>query len=259
MTLALRPFHVDIRHWKTAYAFEKHVFAHNASLCEWVQGITIHHTYKPTPETWRGKATMTALLHYYRDVCYWNAGPHLFIVTGSQLKDNDGIWQLTPMNIPGVHAASFNATHIGIEVVGDYTHQSWPGPTEALCVEAVVMLNKWMRRRLAVNGHRDDPQTAKTCPGDAVDLDAFRSRVNAILDHIPLKRVRVLYTARTRVSPSQKAQHIRTIKAGTEVSVVRYVTGSSVSLVIGEHNVRSSQWAHINTGEYIWKPLLQDE
>ena len=56
---------------------------------------------------------MKNLAHYYGKKLGWSAGPHLF-------TDEDQIFGLSPLTRPGTHARSYNRTHIGIEVLGNY-------------------------------------------------------------------------------------------------------------------------------------------
>jgi hypothetical protein len=183
-------FAADIRHWPTVEAFAAHLAAHDPASSAWVKGLTYHHTWKPTASAWRGRSSIDGLLRYYRDqvVWYdgagrrrigWSAGPHLFV-------GPDGIWQLTPLNVPGIHAVSFNRTHWGLEVVGNYDRVSWQEPIRSLALGAGAALLRWRGLPAsAVNGHRDDPKTAKSCPGWAIDLDWVRAELQQRLSPPP--------------------------------------------------------------------------
>lgn len=115
-------FAADIRHWPTVAAFAQSLADRAAP--HWASGVVVHHTYRPLVSQWRGMASMHGLRTFYASKG-WTAGPHLFLVAGAG-PDRDGIWQLTPLTQPGVHAGPCNTTHWGVEVVGDYDTQPWP-------------------------------------------------------------------------------------------------------------------------------------
>lgn len=179
-------FAVDIRHWESVAAFESHLAQYDPQIAPWVRGLTYHHTYIPNRNQWRGQQSVEGLARYYatqapwRDAqgrarYGWSAGPHLFVA-------EDGIWQLTPLNEPGIHAVSFNATHWGMEVVGYYDHEVWPAHTQELAYGAGAALLRWRDLPVSsVNGHRDDPLTTKSCPGRMINLDHIRRDLAALL------------------------------------------------------------------------------
>jgi len=147
----------------------------------WAEGVTMHHTSAPSLAQRPNGLTaqhLENLRHYYQNELGWSSGPHLFI-------DDDQIWGMSSLERRGVHAKSFNATHIGIEVLGDYDvespetgrgHSCWI--TAAHCVRAILDATGWTSAD--VNGHRDDPKTSKTCPGKLVDMDEFRAGVDSL-------------------------------------------------------------------------------
>jgi len=101
----------------------------------------------------------------------WSAGPHLF-------TDEDQVWTFSPMTARGVHAVSFNANAIGIEMLGDYdTEDPWSGrglqvlTTTAKATKAI--LARLGLTPAAVVFHRDDPKTSKTCPGKKITKQQF--------------------------------------------------------------------------------------
>lgn len=101
----------------------------------------------------------------------WSAGPHLF-------TDDDQIWTFSPMTARGVHAVSFNATGIGIEMLGDYdTEDPWSGRGLAVltttCRAVKALLTRLGLTQAAIRFHRDDPKTTKTCPGKKVTKAQF--------------------------------------------------------------------------------------
>jgi hypothetical protein len=141
---------------------------------DWCEAITLHHTAEPSLVQ-RPKGFLIqhieSLRSYYRDDKGWSAGPHCFI-------DEDQIWGMCDFRRKGVHAVSFNRMTIGIEVLGNY-HSEDPHSGRGLAcwqtaaAAARVLLN-WLDldpSEDTVLFHRDDPETAKDCPGDQVKKD----------------------------------------------------------------------------------------
>lgn len=121
--------------------------------------LVIHHTWRPTRESWDGERTILGLKRYYEGKG-WKVGPHLFIA-------EDGIWFFTPMRKDGIHAGSLNPRSIGIEVVGDYNSKKWSGQTKINTLGAIKALTE--RLNLTENEiffHRD--VSPKSCPGWAI-------------------------------------------------------------------------------------------
>jgi N-acetylmuramoyl-L-alanine amidase CwlA len=168
-------FAVDIRHWASADELVVHLAHYSPAIANWAKGIVYHHTAVPTIAQWRGRKTLEGIRDYYRDVKHWPAGPHLFIAP-------DGIWQLTPLNMPGVHAIGANASMWGIEVVGNYSKVPWSLATRAQALRAGAALLRWRRLPVTgatVKGHRD--YNKPTCPGNAVDLDQVRADLSRLV------------------------------------------------------------------------------
>ncbi len=165
-----KPFAADIRSWLHGADLAAHLAKHDPQICRWVKGVTIHHTISPTLAQWQGRRSMTSLLGFYRDVRGWSAGPHLFITPSA-------IWQLTPLNVPGIHGNLCNATHWGIEVVGSYDLFPWPAAVAEQVYGTLAALLKWTGLRAdRINGHRDCG-SPKTCPGRAIKIEAVRVEV----------------------------------------------------------------------------------
>lgn len=162
-------FAQDIRHWPSAAALAAHLSAYNPAICQWIDGATLHHTYRPTIAQWRGYASMIGMRDFYI-AKGWTAGPHLYLAP-------DGIWQLTPLDQEGVHAGVCNRTRWGLEVVGDFDAAPWPPALADLVYGSLAALFRW--RGLApdaLNGHRDC-NSPKTCPGTAIHLPLVRAEL----------------------------------------------------------------------------------
>lgn len=170
----------DIRQWQDSTHFREHVFAHDAAIAPWIRGVTIHHTYRPLPTQWRGYESMVGLREYYR-AKGWNAGPHLFLAIGASKRAHDGIWQLTPLNVRGIHAGPCNASTIGIEVVGDYDRVMWSTALQKLVFDTIVTLLQWQQLPVnaqTVRAHRECMPGEKTCPGSAIDMTYVRTALS---------------------------------------------------------------------------------
>jgi len=177
-------FLMDVRHWKTVAAFRRHLAQYAyAQTAPWAQGVTLHHTWKPVAADWAGARSLLGIARFYRHTNDWGRGPHLFVASGSPNAEWDGIWQLSPLNVPGIHAVSFNATHWGIEMAGNFDAGALPPDTAALACGAAATLLDWADRpttTTTLNGHRNDPTSDKTCPGRQVDISALRRAVAAL-------------------------------------------------------------------------------
>jgi len=174
-------FIVQVEHFATADAFCTHLTKHNPSVAPWAKGIVLHHTWLPTIDQWKGRASMTGMQQYF-ERNGWTTGPHLFIAQGSKNSADDGIWQMTPLNVPGTHARAWNSTHWGIEVVGNYDLTPWPEPTERLVYKTVLALCKWKGiaiTRTSLLGHRETG-SPKSCPGKKIDMDQVRSDLQTL-------------------------------------------------------------------------------
>lgn len=158
--------------------------AHIATLdLSWAKSITIHHTGSPTleqrPKGWTIQH-MRNLQHFYQNEKGWKTGPHLF-------TDEDQVFGLTPLTMPGTHAQSFNRNSIGIEMLGNYD-AGQDNPHQGRGLEVVentaritAMLLKRMNLRPStetIKFHRDDPRTTKTCPGTQINKTAFIAQVH---------------------------------------------------------------------------------
>lgn len=155
--------------------------------------IVIHHTWRPTLDSWEGGETIDALQRNY-EAKGWNAGPHIFV-------GPDGIWLFTDMNEIGIHAGSGNGVwkksgkliygysvpggtlqsySIGLEVVGNYDDQVWEGEVKKNALHCISELQKTLELDdNALKFHREFSQ--KSCPGTMItkawleaELQAYR-------------------------------------------------------------------------------------
>lgn len=148
----------------------------NTLNLEWVEGITMHHTSSPSlAQRPRGLTIqhIRNIQDYYKNTLGWSSGPHLFV-------DDDEIFGMSSLEKRGIHAVSFNKDHIGIEVLGDYDIEDpytgrgkdcWNTAKDAVR----ILLDHAGLEPDNINGHRDDPRTSKSCPGNLMNLDNFRT------------------------------------------------------------------------------------
>ena len=154
--------------------------------------VFLHHTWKPTPETWRGMASILGMKAYYeqrrwvdndgREHEGWTRGPHLFIA-------QDGIWLFSDLAEDGVGVYGHNYRTRHLEMVGDYDAQLPSGPILGATVAALGILHERLGLDIQkLNFHRD--YSSKTCPGRAVKkewiipqvaawIEAYRGKVEA--------------------------------------------------------------------------------
>jgi N-acetylmuramoyl-L-alanine amidase CwlA len=160
----------------------------------YVKSVTIHHTGAPSLEQ-RKNGLLIQHIHniksYYQSLG-WNRGPHLFI-------DEDQIFGMTPLNVPGIHAVSFNRTSIGVEILGNYDIEDPMSGRGLQCINntaaAVKALIDWLDIPINENTikfHRDDPRTSKSCPGKKVSKSWFISLVKGCAHQQPKAATPVL-------------------------------------------------------------------
>lgn len=155
----------------------------------WCKGVCLHHTAAPSlsmrPQGLLSQHIRNIEAFYKKKE--WSAGPHFFI-------DENEIFGMTPPNLRGVHAVSFNRSTIGIEVLGDYDTELHNSGRGLACWQtaagATAKILNWLNLEPNYNTvlfHRDDPKTSKTCPGRGVQkpwvLDLIRS-VNTKALHV---------------------------------------------------------------------------
>lgn len=144
-----------------------------ASQPLWAGGVTIHHTSAPSLAQ-RPQGLLEQHIRNLRSFYMglgWSAGPHFFI-------DEDQAWAFSPLAKPGIHAKSFNRSHIGIEMLGDYDKEDpWSGRGLQVLTNTGLVVGEILRTlnltKDAVNFHRDDPRTDKTCPGSRITREQF--------------------------------------------------------------------------------------
>ncbi len=133
----------------------------------------LHHTWKPTRESWRGHSTILAMKRYYEQQLWrdaqgrlregWTEGPHLFVA-------DDGIWLFSDIRFDGVGVYGHNYRTRHLEMVGDYDNELPSGATLRNTIVALGVLHEKLGldiRNLCF--HRD--YSSKSCPGWAVQKE----------------------------------------------------------------------------------------
>lgn len=144
---------------------------------QWIGAVVLHHTAYPNLATRPRGFTIQHILNiadYYRRPPDqggrgWSSGPHLFV-------DDEQVFGMCDFASRGVHALSFNHDSLGIEVLGNYDEEDQRSGRGLRCWQIAASVSRellaWLRlpvSRETLRFHRDDPRTAKTCPGARVD------------------------------------------------------------------------------------------
>lgn len=129
------------------------------------QFLTLHNTAVPSLAQRPAGFTRQHILNlqnYYQGLG-WGGGPHLFI-------DDKQIWVFNDLTKRGTHSPSWNATAIGIEMLGDYECESFTSgrgqQVRANTVRAMAALNNKLGFTAdAFRFHIEDTKSNHACPG----------------------------------------------------------------------------------------------
>lgn len=165
-------FDAQFAHWPTLDAFVQYLGT--IPRPAWCHGATVHNTYIPNEYQWRGLASMQSMRATYIGKG-WSAGPHLYLAAEAPDPADRGIWQMTPLTHPGVHAGPCNASRIGIENVADWNARP-PSPAQRDLLRGVLLalLRLWGLPPDAVNVH-NECMPGRTCPGRYLTGAALRA------------------------------------------------------------------------------------
>lgn len=225
-------------------------FARYLEKVEWKlwkpQGITLHHTGVPDLEMRPNGFTpkhIQGLESYYRDVKKWQSAPHLFI-------DQDGIWVFTPLTLKGVHAVSFNRTHIGIEMLGNYDVEAWHPKVRSQSIESMALLCARLQITPGqINFHRNDPLTRKSCPGVHIGLATVQAQVkeqvaaNIIQGQVQEAHALVIVDNKWRIAVQSVIREGRVLCRLSDLlrACGRPVTGEGTGALVSASNM-AQQW-----------------
>lgn len=146
--------------------------------------VVLHNTAVPTlaqrPNGF-SESAMRNLEVYYRDRQKWSAGPHLFIDDKPA-----GIWIFTPLEVPGVHSPSWNNVALGVEMLGDYSTESFTDgrgrKVRENTVAAIATLSDCLNlQSSSLRLHREDLKTTHNCPGKNVNKEQVIAEVRGAI------------------------------------------------------------------------------
>jgi hypothetical protein len=151
-------------------------------------GIVLHNTAAPTLAQWAEigpdhTARIRNLQHYYEGLG-WHGGPHWFV-------SRNWINEFSNPLRRGTHTPSWNATHFGIEMVGDFSREKFDSGDGALVRDNSVFLMAGLCRRFGwdiakvLKLHKEDPRTDHDCPGKFVSKADMIARVQAAMGQAP--------------------------------------------------------------------------
>lgn len=159
-------------------------------------GVTLHNTWAPKLSQWPGVVNGKTISVEQRleniKTGYvakgWGAGPHLFI-------DTQKIWAFTPLWLRGLHSPSFNGTHWGMELVGNFDVEDFPPVMFDHATHAIRELYELLGHHASPENfkfHKEDPRTThRDCPGVNVGTKAtWIAAINAPHNVPPVTDVR---------------------------------------------------------------------
>jgi len=137
-------------------------------------GMVLHNTGAPSlaqrPQGFT-QQHLDNLEGYFKNDQGWPSGPHLFI------DDNEpAISVFSHLNRPGTHSPSWNGTHLGVELLGDYSYEDDDTGRGAAVVNNAVAAFAILHARLGLDPdrikfHKEDPRTTHDCPGKDLFAD----------------------------------------------------------------------------------------
>ncbi len=147
------------------------------------RGIVLHNTAAPTLAQWaeagpNHDARIRNLRSWYEKTQRWKGGPHWF-VSRDWINEFDG-----PLE-HGTHSPSFNKSHFGIEMVGDFEKEAFDTGDGAKVRDNAVFLMAVLCRKFGWDPakviilHKEDPATTHDCPGKNVHKADVIARVVA--------------------------------------------------------------------------------
>ena len=170
--------------------------------------VFLHHTWKPTVDSWKGMDTILAMKAYYErqlwqdtdDQWYegWTVGPHIFVAP-------DGIWLFSDLRYDGVGVYGHNYRTRHVEMVGNYDNAL---PSGAILENSIIALGILSERfGLSVTDlgfHRDF--STKTCPGLTVQKAWIIPQVTAWVAEYREERKEKLSAVRRTIT--EQVQHL---------------------------------------------------
>lgn len=148
------------------------------------RGIVLHNTASPTLAQWAESGPshdqrIKNLQSYYEGMG-WHGGPHWFVSRSRWTEFSNPLRQ-------GTHSPSFNKTHFGIEMVGDYNSEAFNSGDGARVRDNAVYLMALLCKKFGwdpakvIRFHKEDPRTTHDCPGRNVKKPDIVARVKAAM------------------------------------------------------------------------------
>lgn len=172
----------------TPLSFTPDEFAPYVSTLRWKawtpKFTVLHNTAEPNLAQWvhfglgkvAGLQRVKNLNHYYAGMG-WHSGPHIFVAP-------DLIWVACDLTADGVHASCYNRVSIGIEMVGDYSTESFNSGDGAKVRDNAVATLAILHRALKIDPasirfHKECIADHHNCPGSNVVKGFVIERVKA--------------------------------------------------------------------------------
>jgi hypothetical protein len=210
-------------------------------------GITLHNTAAPTLAQWAESgpahdARIQSLQSYYENKLNWHAGPHLFI-------SRNFINGFSNILAPGVHSRCFNATHIGIEMVGDYGSEPFDSGDGALVRDNAVFAMAHLYRALGLNPtglvfHKECRKDNHDCPGRHVDKADMIRRVTDAIALLGTAGPPAAAPKIGTVSSRDGALNLRT-SAGVKSTIVSILKDRDEVTILDETMVGPTKWLYV--------------
>jgi N-acetylmuramoyl-L-alanine amidase/Bacterial SH3 domain len=232
------------------------VYMHGLDYRNWrPSGIVQHNTASPTLYQWWHSVPpaerMQNLISYYRDEMGWSAGPHVFV-------DGVSFWVLTDLNVSGVHSPSWNATRLGIEMVGDYDSEDDEHGMGAQVMEMTVALFGeccaffgWEVNNSKIKQHKEDPATDHDCPGRNVVKAEFLTDVTNYMgdggDHTPVPPQPTEVAGEVYGVAEGDTLNIRA-SASTSAPVIGEADNGDLLTIVGDVYNGSTRWFRARFG-----------
>ena len=170
-------FDSNIQRWATLDAFL--AFLRTVPRPAWCIGLTIHNTYIPNEQQWRGLASMRSMQQGYI-AKGWSAGPHLFLAADCTTVSDAGIWQMTPLDRVGVHAGPCNSARLGIENVADWNARPPTVSQKALLYGVIKgFIRAWQIETSEIRVH-NECMPGRTCPGKFMTGEQLRHEISQV-------------------------------------------------------------------------------
>jgi hypothetical protein len=214
-------------------------------------GITLHNTAAPTLAQWaesgpQHDARIRNLQDFYEHEKGWHAGPHLFI-------SRNFINGFSNIRRPGVHSRCFNATHIGIEMVGDFSVEEFNSGDGALVRDNAVFALAHLYRalRLSPSGlvfHKECRRDNHDCPGRKVDKADVIRRVSELMAALGGEPPPAETATTGTVSSSDGSLNLRT-SAGTRSMIVSVLSNGDEVTILDDTMVGQTKWLYVRVAD----------